>query len=366
MTETVDCIVVGAGVVGLACAVALARVGREVLVLEATDSIGSGTSSRNSEVIHAGIYYTPGSLKARLCRQGRDMLYDYCAARGVPHRRIGKLIVAADASQHDRLAAIHAAARANDVADLAWLTSAGLAQLEPAISGHTALLSPSTGIVDSHALMLALEGDLGSAGGMLVLRAPVTGGRAADGRIVLNVAGHEPMSLAARTVVNSAGLGAQTLAIHLDGLDQCMVPPSFYAIGHYYGMTGRAPVDHLIYPVPEPGGLGIHLTLDLGGQIKFGPDVRWIDSIDYRFDESRFDSFAAAIQRYYPALDPARLHPDYTGIRPKIVGPDSDAADFRIDGPAIHGVPGLVNLFGIESPGLTAALAIGHHVAGLV
>ena len=366
MTETVDCIVVGAGVVGLACAVALARDGREVLVLEATDSIGSGISSRNSEVIHAGIYYAPGSLKARLCRQGRDRLYDYCAARGVPHRRIGKLIVAADASQHDRLVAIHAAACANDVADLAWLTSAGLAQLEPAIVGHTALLSPSTGIVDSHALMLALEGDLGNAGGMVVLHAPVTGGRAADGRIVLAVASDEPMSIAARTVVNSAGLGAQALASHFVGLDQRMVPPSFYAIGHYYGMTGRAPVDHLVYPVPEPGGLGIHLTLDLGGQVKFGPDVRWIDSIDYRFDESRLDAFAAAIRRYYPDLDPARLHPDYTGIRPKIVGPGADAADFRIDGPAVHGVPGLVNLFGIESPGLTAALAIGDHVAGLV
>ena len=363
---SVDCIVIGAGVVGLACAAELARRGREVLVLEAAHSIGTGTSSRNSEVIHAGIYYPAGSLKARLCREGRDLLYDYCAARGIAHRRVGKFIVAVNAQQHDRLTEIHAAARANDVTDLAWVSASELARIEPAISGQQALYSPSTGIVDSHALMLALEGDVASAGGIVVLRAAVTSGRVVKDRIVLEVAGDEPMSLGARCVVNSAGLHAPALARQIAGIDHASVPQSHYAIGHYYRLSGRAPVEHLIYPVPEAGGLGIHLTIDLGGQVKFGPDVRWIDGIDYAFDDSRFDGFVTAIQSYFPGLDPARLHPDYTGIRPKIAGPGAANADFRIDGAAVHGVPSLVNLYGIESPGLTAALAIGRHVAAAI
>lgn len=363
---SVDCVVIGAGVVGLACAVELARAGREVLILESKHVIGAGTSSRNSEVIHAGIYYPVGSLKARLCRQGRDMLYDYCAGRGIPHRRVGKFIVAANAEQCDHLTEIHAQARDNDVMDLSWVSGAELARMEPAISGHTALFSPSTGVVDSHALMLALEGDLTSAGGMVALRAPVTGGSVADDRVVLDVGGAEPMSLTARCVVNCAGLHAPALSRQIVGVEQASVPESYFAIGHYYRLGGRAPVKHLIYPVPEAGGLGIHLTLDLGGQVKFGPDVRWIDGIDYAFDDSRFDAFVTAIQRYFPGLDPERLHPDYTGIRPKIVGPGAANADFRIDGEAIHGVQGLVNLYGIESPGLTAALAIGRHVASMV
>ena len=366
MVEPVDCVVIGAGVVGLAAAAALAGAGREVLVLEATAQIGSETSSRNSEVIHAGIYYPQGSLKARLCREGKDALYAFCAARGVPHSRLGKLIVAADESQCERLTAIEAAARANEVSDLAWLDAAEIRRLEPEIVGHRGLFSPSTGIVDSHSLMVALEGELSSLGGMVVLRAPVTRGRASEGTIALSIGGDEPIEIVARSVVNAAGLGAQAVASAIVGVPATAIPPRHLAIGHYFRMTGRAPFRHLVYPVPVPGGLGIHLTLDLGGQAKFGPDIRWIDSLDYGFDESLLPSFADSIRRYYPALDEARLHPDYTGIRPKIAAEGQANADFRIDDASVHGVEGLVNLFGIESPGLTACLAIGQHVARLL
>ncbi|GEO01623.1 hypothetical protein NSE01_34550 [Novosphingobium sediminis] len=366
MSERVDCVVIGAGVVGLACAAALAAAGREVLVLEKAALIGSETSSRNSEVIHAGIYYPPGSLKARLCRAGKARLYAYCAARGVPHRQLGKIIVAASAAQEDRLAAIRANAAANEVTDLEWLSAADIARLEPEVRGHRALFSPSTGIVDSHALMLALEGDLGTNGGMVVLGAEVDGGRCEADGIHLAIGGAEPMDLVARTVINCAGLHAPALAARLSGLPSQHVPQAFYAKGHYFRLSGRAPFVHLVYPVPEAGGLGIHLTLDLGGQAKFGPDVMWIDAPDYSFDASRLERFVAAIRTYYPGLDAEKLHPDYTGIRPKIVGPGVPDADFRIEDVRVHGVPGLVNLFGIESPGLTASLAIADLVAGLV
>lgn len=366
MIEAVDCVVIGAGVVGLACGAALAAQGREVLVLEKESIVGSETSSRNSEVIHAGIYYRPGSLKARFCREGKLRLYAYCTERAVPHRQLGKIIVASSPEQVARLEAIQENAAANAVTDLEWLSGPEIMALEPAIAGYRALLSPSTGIVDSHALMLALEGDMASSGGMVVLGAPVEGGRCDADGITLAIGGAEPMELRARTVINSAGLYAPGLAARFEGLAPQHVPKAWFAKGHYYRLSGHAPFKHLIYPVPEAGGLGVHLTLDLGGQAKFGPDISWIDGIDYAFDESRFERFVAAIRNYYPGLDAAQIHPDYTGIRPKLAGPETADADFRIEGQAVHGVPGLVNLFGIESPGLTACLAIGDYVARLV
>lgn len=366
MTERVDCVVIGAGVVGLACGAALAAAGREVMVLERHGLIGSETSSRNSEVIHAGIYYRPQSLKARLCREGKTRLYDYCRARGVPHRKIGKLIVATGEDQIARLRAIDENARANAVCDLAWLSAEELQDLEPAIAGVAALLSPTTGVVDSHAFMQALEGDLVTHGGMVVLNAAVEKGMAGPDGIRLLIAGEEPIELLARTVINCAGLNAPAIASRIAGMDKRYVPVPFFAKGHYYRMSGPVPIRHLIYPVPEDGGLGVHLTLDLGGQAKFGPDVRWVKDLDYSFDDSRFHQFIAAIQAYYPAIDPDHVHPDYTGIRPKLAGPGSSEQDFRIECEAVHGVAGLINLFGIESPGLTSALAIADYVELLV
>jgi L-2-hydroxyglutarate oxidase LhgO len=361
--EQVDSVVIGAGVIGLAVARALARAGREVLILEATDAIGSGTSSRNSEVIHAGLYYPPGSLKARLCVRGRAMLYDYCAEHGVEHRRCGKLVVATDETQHAALAALQSRGRACGVHDLQWLDAGAARALEPALRCSAALLSPSTGIIDSHALMLALRGDAEAQGAMLALLSPVQAlRRRADG-FEIDVGGAEPMQLHARHVVNCTGLFAAQLAARFEGLDARHVPPAFWARGHYFSVPGRAAFSHLIYPMPDEAGLGVHVTLDLGGQMRFGPDVQWIalaerGAEDYRVDPARAAPFADAIRRYWPALPDAALLPAYAGIRPKVVGPGEAAGDFVIDGPAQHGLPGLVNLFGIESPGLTACLAI--------
>jgi L-2-hydroxyglutarate oxidase LhgO len=364
--ERVDTVVVGAGVVGLAAAHALAAAGQEVLVLEAGDAIGTGISSRSSEVIHAGLYYAPGSLKARLAVRGRALLYDWCAAHGVPARRCGKLVVATSPAQLPEMAAIAARAAANGVADLRLLSRAEARAREPALECVAALESPSTGIVDSHALMLSLLGAAQAHGALLVLRSPVAGGRVSDDGIVLDVAGAEPVTLHARRVVNAAGLGAQALAAALHGLAPRHVPALRYAKGHYFALAGRAPFTRLVYPIPEPGGLGVHLTLDLGGQARFGPDVQWVDRIDYTVDPARAGAFYGAIRAYWPALPDGALTPAYAGIRPKLHGPGEPAADFVIQGPAEHGVPGLVNLFGIESPGLTAALAIGEWVAGLL
>jgi len=362
--ETIDAAVIGAGVVGLAVARALALGGRDVVVLEAADAIGTETSSRSSEVIHAGIYYPPGSAKARLCVAGKQALYRYCAERGVPHRNCGKLIVATAADQVPRLARLRAQAQANGVLDLRELTGAEAAALEPELRCVAALLSPSTGILDSHAYMLALQGDAEARGAVVVLRSPVAGGRVADGGIELDVGGAGPMRLCARAVVNSAGLHAQRLAAGIAGFPRGHVPPTYYAKGNYYSLAGRAPFAHLVYPMPNQAGLGVHLTIDLGGQARFGPDVEWIERIDYRVDPRRADGFYAAIREYWPGLRDGRLQPAYAGIRPKIVGPDAPAADFLIQGPAEHGVPGLVNLFGIESPGITASLAIADEVVG--
>ena len=370
--EQVDTVVIGAGVVGLAVARALALAGREVLVLEALEAFGTQTSARNSEVIHAGIYYPQDSLKARLCVRGKQMLYDYCAERGVPHRRCGKLIVATTEGQIDELRAIRQRAASNGVDDLQWLTRAQAQALEPALQCHAALLSPSTGIVDSHGLMLSLLGDLENAGGLLALQSPVESMAAAatHAPAAIEIAmggGAADTTLAARWVVNAAGLQAPALAAHTQGLDARHVPRAWFAKGNYFTRSGRAPFGRLVYPVPEPGGLGVHLTLDLGGQAKFGPDVQWVDSPDdLQVDPARGAAFYDEVRRYWPSLPDGALQPGYVGIRPKISGPSEAAADFLIQGPRDHGVTGLINLFGIESPGLTSCLALAEQVVALV
>lgn len=363
MAETVDCVVIGAGVVGLAVARALALRGHTTLVLEAEGAIGTGTSSRNSEVIHAGIYYAPGSAKARLCVAGKHLLYAYCEARGVEHRRCGKLIVATDDEQVDALAKIEATARANGVSDLDWLSAAAAKSLEPALSCVAALHSPSTGILDSHGLMLALQADLEEAGGTVVLRAPVRRGHCGRDGIHLEAGADEVIELAARVVINSAGLSAQQLAGRIEGIPPASIPPIFYAKGNYYTLQGKAPFRHLVYPIPERGGLGVHLTLDLAGRGRFGPDVEWVTEPDYGVDPARAERFYRVIRRYWPGLPDGSLQPGYAGIRPKLSGARAAAADFLLQGPEAHGVRGLINLYGIDSPGLTAALAIADHVA---
>lgn len=361
--SSVDVVVAGAGVVGLAIARALALKGREVLVLEATGLIGSDTSARNSEVIHAGLYYAAGSLKARLCIEGREALYAYCADRGIPHRRCGKLIVATDAAETEKLAAIDTHARACGVTDLEFLSGEKARALEPALNAQATLLSPSTGIIDSHALMLAYRGELEDAGGMIAFNAPILRGEVTASGIVLEVGGAEPMRLACSTFINAAGHGAVPLARAIQGIPAEAIPQAYLCKGSYFTLSGKAPFSRLIYPVPEQAGLGVHLTLDLGGQARFGPDTEWIDTPNYDVDPARGEKFYAAIRRYWPALPDGALNPAYAGIRPKIVPPGAPAADFRIDGPQEHGVAGLVQLFGIESPGLTASLAIGDLVA---
>ncbi|MGH8697346.1 MAG: NAD(P)/FAD-dependent oxidoreductase [Burkholderiales bacterium] len=364
--ERVDAIVIGAGVVGLAVARALALAGREVIVLEGADAIGTETSSRSSEVIHAGIYYPPGSLKARLCVAGKQALYRYCDEHGVPHRRCGKLLVATHERQIPKLTAIKRQADANGVTDLAPLTAAAARALEPELRCVAAYLSPSTGVIDSHAFMLALQGDAESRGAMTAFRSPVAGGAVRDDGIELDVGGATPLRILARSVVNCAGLHAQKLAAALVGFPPAHVPPTYYAKGNYYSLAGRSPFSRLVYPMPNEAGLGVHVTIDLAGQARFGPDVEWIDRIEYDVDPRRAASFYGAIREYWPGLKDGQLAPGYAGIRPKLVGPNAPAADFVISGPRDHGVDGLVNLFGIESPGLTAALAIGDHVRDLL
>lgn len=363
--EHVDCVVIGAGVVGLAVARALQHKGRDVLVLEAEGAIGTGISSRNSEVIHAGIYYPKDSLMARLCVAGRRALYDYAVERGLPHRACGKLIVATSATETATLASIKARAEANGVEGMALLSAREAEALEPALSCHAALLSPTTGIIDSHALMLALQGDAENAGALFAFNTLVRGGEVADGGVMLDIEGEAPMRLHARLVVNAAGLFAPKLARAIAGMPPALVPQGYFAKGNYFTLPGRAPFSHLIYPVPVPGGLGVHLTLDLGGQARFGPDVEWVEKIDYRVNPARAESFYAAIRRYWPALKDEALQPGYSGIRPKIVPPGAPAQDFILQGPATHGIAGLVNLFGIESPGLTSSLAIAAEVAAM-
>ncbi|HSA88354.1 MAG TPA: NAD(P)/FAD-dependent oxidoreductase [Burkholderiales bacterium] len=354
--EKLDAVVIGAGVVGLAVARALAHAGREVVVLEAEDAIGTHTSSRNSEVIHAGIYYPKGSLKARSCVAGRELLYEYCVTHGVPHRRSGKLIVSTSRDQDGELLSIQQRAQANGVTDVVWMTRAQAAALEPEVSCTAALYSPSTGIIDSHALMLAYLGDAEDHGAMLALRSSFEKAVFKKDRFVLYVAGADPVE--ARVLVNSAGLRAPSVARSIEGFDPGLAPRELYAKGNYYSLAGKSPFSRLVYPVPEPGGLGVHVTVDLAGQARFGPDVEWIEGIDYRVDPARAARFYAAIRRYWPGLRDGALAPGYAGIRPKTAGPGEPAADFAVQGPLAHRVAGLVNLFGIESPGLTSSLAL--------
>ena len=370
--ERIDALVIGAGVVGLAVGRALAQAGLETIVTEAAGAIGQGVSSRNSEVIHAGLYYTPGSLKARLCVRGKQLLYALCASHGVPHAACGKLVVATGPEQHDALVALAQRATVNGVVVAQW-TAAQAHALEPELACTAALWSPTTGIVDSHALMLALQGDLEHAGGMLALHSKVTAacfkpGVPARVRVLSDGGDFE---IEARCVVNAAGLHACELAQAFEGLAPRCVPRPYFAKGSYFTLPGRPPFSHLVYPAPVGAWLGVHVTLDLAGQIKFGPDLEWLDArraqdIDYTVDAARAAPFEAAIRRYWPGLPSGALRPGYSGVRPRIHGPGESAPDFRIDGPALHGVAGLVNLFGIESPGLTSALAIGEHVAAML
>jgi L-2-hydroxyglutarate oxidase LhgO len=366
MSERVDCLVVGAGVVGLAVARALALRGREVIVLEAEESIGNHTSSRNSEVIHAGIYYPKGSLKARLCVQGKHLLYPYCRERGIPFDNCGKVLEAGSEAEIPTVLGYIDKANANGVHDLRRITLDELRDLEPSVTAAAAVLSPSTGIIDSHALMLALQGDLENSGGAVVFLSPVLGGEVTADGIALRVGGAEPMELVCGTLVNSAGLFAPQLARSISGIPGHTIPPQYFAKGHYYTLSGKSPFRRLIYPMAGHGFLGVHVTIDLGGQARFGPDIEWIDRVDYSFNNAREPMFYEAIRRYYPALKDGALQPGYTGIRPKISGPNGPAADFVIQGPKDHGIRGLVNLYGIESPGLTASLAIGEDVVNLV
>lgn len=364
--DSADCVVIGAGVVGLAIARELAQAGREVVVLEAEAAVGSHTSSRNSEVIHAGIYYAPESLKARLCVDGRERLYRYCEERRVPFRRTGKLIVGSSDTDEDRLKAIEAQARACGVDDLEWLDRTAVCRREPEVHAEIALWSPSTGIVDSHTLMLSLQADIEAAGGAVVCRSPVGKIRYCEPGFAVSIgpAGH--YELRCRTLVNAAGLWGPDLARRMTGLPADQVPRQWFAKAHYFTYRATSPFKTLVYPLPGNGGLGIHATLDLGGQTRFGPDVQWTETLDYTFDKSRKPAFVEAIRSYFPSIEAERLAPAYTGIRPKLAGPGQEAADFMLQHPGDHGVPGLINLFGIESPGLTSALAIAGEVQKLV
>jgi len=357
----VDCIVIGGGIIGLACARALAFAGRSVLVLEKCPAIGMETSSRNSEVIHAGIYYPSGSLKAKLCLAGRDALYDYCAARHIPHRRCGKLIVASGGVQAQRLAALYANAHANGVTDVVQLSAAEAEVKEPAVQCSAALFSPSSGIIDTHALMLAYVADIENLGGQVVCNSAVEHVRAHDNGFVVRSAGTE---IHCHELVNAAGLWASAVARSIVGLDPAQVPETYLAKGNYFTLAGQGIFTHLVYPMPEPGGLGVHVTLDLAGQVRFGPDVEWVETIDYAVNSAQADKFDAAIRSYWPDLPRGSLQPGYSGIRPKLQR--AADSDFRIDGPSQHGLAGLVNLYGIESPGITASMAIGQVVAKIL
>ncbi|AWM09518.1 NAD(P)/FAD-dependent oxidoreductase [Bradyrhizobium symbiodeficiens] len=363
--DRVDCVVIGAGVVGLAVARKLAQAGREVIVLEEAEAIGTITSSRNSEVIHAGIYYRAGSWMARMCVDGKHALYRYCAERGIPHRNCGKLIVATSPKETEKLQSIKAHAEANGVLDMQLLTGEAARALEPALACDAALLSPSTGIIDSHAYMLSLRGEAEEAGAAFAFHTPLVRAKAANGLIEIDAGGEAPMTLQCSLLVNAAGLSATHVARNIDGMPLDRIPRAYLAKGNYFSCNAKAPFSRLIYPVPEPGGLGVHLTLDMAGQARFGPDVEWIETIDYEVDPSRAERFYPAIRKYWPTLPDGALMPSYSGIRPKIVPPAVATQDFLMQGPRDHGVAGLINLFGIESPGLTSSLAIADHVAEL-
>lgn len=363
---SLDCVVIGGGVVGLAVARELAMAGREVVLLEAEPLTGSITSSRNSEVIHAGLYYPTGSLKAELCVAGKRKLYDYCRDRHIPHKRCGKLVVASNEAEVAYLEKLLKQAEANGVDDCRLIGSTELFRLEPQITGFAALVSPSTGIIDSHRLMEAYVADIESHGGSVVLNSPVLAGELLGDTVRLAIGGLDPVEIEARMVVNAAGLDAWTISGGMVGLDRKTMPERHYAKGCYFSLTGRAPAERLVYPVPEPGGLGVHLTLDLAGQARFGPDVEWVETIGYDVDPRRADTFYGAIRRYWPHLPDGALQPAYSGVRPKVAGPGGGGAgDFVIQGPETTGHPAYAALYGIESPGLTASMAIAERVARL-
>ncbi|HVG82752.1 MAG TPA: NAD(P)/FAD-dependent oxidoreductase [Methylomirabilota bacterium] len=364
MADT-ECVVVGAGAVGLAIARALALAGREVVVLEAGDRIGSETSSRSSEVIHAGLYYPTGSLKHRLCVTGREQLYRFCAENGVPHKKLGKLVVASEEAQRPDLAKLAATADRNGV-QIVPLTAGEVHALEPAVRAVAGLLSPETGIVDSHALMLAYQGEAEAHGAVVALRSPVVRGKTGPEEFVLEVGGDEPARLSCRVLVNAAGLGAETLSRAIAGIKAEAIPRIRFARGVYFTLRGPQPFGRLIYPMPDAATLGVHVTLDLAGRARFGPDIEWIERIDYAVDPGRAAQFAAAIRSYWPGLPEDALEPGYAGIRPKLQAPGEPARDFLIQGPQHHGVPGYVALYGIESPGLTSSLAIGEMVREII
>jgi L-2-hydroxyglutarate oxidase LhgO len=362
----VDCIVIGAGVIGLAVARALSRRGREVIILECERHFGMHTSSRNSEVIHAGIHYEPNSLKARLCVAGRDLLYRYSAERGIPHRRCGKLTVATAETHVATLEKIESNARASGVFDLQWLDGSEARRIEPALQCIRALSSPSTGIIDSHVLMQSLLADAEAGGATIAYDTKVTSLRTTPGGIEIATNGKSLPSVRAHAVVNSAGLQADRVASSIRDFPAQFIPEVHFAKGSYFALSGASPFSQLVYPAPPPGGhLGIHMTIDLGGAARFGPDSEWVQNLDYAVDPQRVGLFAEAIRQYWPGLTEAKLYPAYAGIRPKISGPGQPARDFCISGPQQHGVAGIVNLFGMESPGLTASLALGEYIAGL-
>jgi len=367
MTDTIDTLVIGAGVVGLAMARTFARTGRSVLVAEQADAIGTGISSRNSEVIHAGIYYPPGSLKARMCVAGKALLYDYCERAGVEASRIGKLIVAQTEAELPKLDALKKTASQNGVDDLTWLTAAEATRLEPELTCAGALRSPSTGIVDSHGLMLALQGEAEAHGATVALRTRFVSGEAAGDGVSAGLCddGGNSLRIACHTLVNCAGLGAHAVAAAIGGFDHSLLPPRFLAKGNYCNITGKPPFSQLIYPIPVPGALGTHVTLDLQGRARLGPNIEWIETEDYSVSETILAEFAKACEGFWPNIRNRKLTPAYCGIRPKVHGPTENAADFIVQGPDVHGVAGLVNLFGIESPGLTSSLALADHVLGL-
>lgn len=363
MGNDIECLVIGAGVVGLAIARELALAGKSTLIAEANEAIGMEASARNSEVIHAGLYYPAGSLKAKFCVQGKQKLYAYCAEKGIAHQRLGKLLVATDPTQIQQFEHIERTAQSNQVRDLQRLNQEQVHALEPHLHCVAALYSPSTGIIDSHGLMLALQGDAENQGAQFVFRSPLKSVEIKQDGFICQFGGTEPVTISCDILINAAGLHAPALARQFIGLASDYIPQAYFCRGIYFTLSGHVPFKHLIYPMPSTSGLGIHLTLDLGGQAKFGPDTEWIEEIDYHLDESRAKLFFSAIRQYWPELKENCLLPGYTGIRPKIVGPHTPAADFMISGPTHHGIPNLINLFGIESPGLTSCLAIAEHVS---
>jgi L-2-hydroxyglutarate oxidase LhgO len=362
MSYVVDTVVVGAGIVGLACARHIAKAGFSTLVIEREDSFGTGTSSRNSEVIHAGLYYRPGSLKATMCRSGRDMLYEYCASHQIPHRQVGKWIVATDATQEDRLQAIGRNAKANGCDEVRWVEKAEVVRTEPALRAINVLSSPRTGIVDSHSLMLSLLGGLEDAGGNVVYKTSIKSVCAKDNGFSIHLDDEEGTCIRSNRLLNASGLRATEFAKCIEGLGEEFIPETTFAKGSYFSYAARSPFQRLIYPVPEAAGLGVHLTLDMAGRARFGPDVEWIDELDYRVDESKREQFHQAISTYWPDCEIGKLIPDYSGVRPKIRLTSGLADDFVVHTESVHGIRGLVNLFGIESPGLTSCLSLADYI----